>query len=86
MWPQATVYVGEKSLSFKTVFLEPAIMTYRKTAPLFTERLLALLTVTTANQDKKGTVIGSAFVTTDCKPNGPLKSVVKLMSNRRSEV
>lgn len=82
----ATVEVAVKTLSFKTILLEPAVTINRETVPWYIERLMAAHTVTKSSEDMDGTVIKS-----DSDPAGyelltPSKPIVKPQCNMRSEI
>lgn len=65
---------------------EHSVMTNKKMAPSFIERVMAVHTVTTGDGDMAGTVIKSDSDTTNYKLQPTSKSIITLASDTRSKI
>lgn len=86
MMPQANIDVGDKSSSFETELLEPAATAGIETALSFTVRILDMHTLTKANKGMNGIFFEDDAGATWSKPQPLSKSVVKTLSDPRSEI
>lgn len=83
---QATVDVGLKTPSFETVGPELAVMTNKKTAPSFVERVMSVHTITMDSKYMAGNVVESDYDAPSYKPKPSLKTLDKLLCGMRSEI